>query len=288
MRSFLRFCLQRPLILFGYGFIALLVFLGIFADLIAMYPATAADPTNVLSRPSWSNLFGTDVSGMDVFSRSIYAIRLDLAIALVGTAISASVGTFAGAFIGFYEGKGGIAGAGSMISMRTMDVMQSFPIFVFAIALVAIFGQGIYSIIIAIAFVNAPIYLRLMRGQVLAMRNLRYVEASFIAGIPEYKIIIGHIMPNSMGPILSQLSVNIGWSILLTAALSFAGAGVVAPTAEWGSMIAVGFGNVVTGQWWPSIFPGVFLALTVFSFGIIGSSVEILADPIRRRVAYLG
>jgi peptide/nickel transport system permease protein len=288
MKSFFRFCLQRPLILFGYGFIALLVFLGIFADLIAMYPATAADPTNVLSSPSWSNLFGTDVSGMDVFSRTIYAIRLDLAIALVGTAISAIAGTFAGAFIGFYEGKGGIAGAFSMVSMRVMDVMQSFPIFVFAIALVAIFGQGIYSIIIAIAFVNAPIYLRLMRGQVLAMRNLRYVEASFIAGIPEYKIIIGHIMPNSMGPILSQLSVNIGWSILLTAALSFAGAGVVAPTAEWGSMIAVGFSNVVTGQWWPSIFPGVFLALTVFSFGIIGSSVEILADPIRRRVAYLG
>ena len=287
MKSFFRFCLQRPLILFGYGFIALLVFLGIFADLIAMYPATAADPTNVLSSPSWSNLFGTDVSGMDVFSRTIYAIRLDLAIALVGTAISSIAGTFAGAFIGFYEGKGGIAGAVSMISMRIMDVMQSFPIFVFAIALVAIFGQGIYSIIIAIAFVNAPIYLRLMRGQVLAMRNLRYVEASFIAGIPEYMIIIGHIMPNSMGPILSQLSVNIGWSILLTAALSFAGAGVAAPTAEWGSMIAVGFSNVVTGQWWPSIFPGVFLALTVFSFGIIGSSVEILADPIRRRVAYL-
>ena len=288
MTSFLRFCLQRPLILFGYGFIALLIFLGIFADLIAMYPATAADPTNVLSSPSWSNLFGTDVSGMDVFSRSIYAIRLDLAIALVGTAISSIFGTFAGAFIGFYEGKGGVAGAISMVSMRIMDVMQSFPIFVFAIALVAIFGQGIYSIIIAIAFVNAPIYLRLMRGQVLAMRNLRYVEASFIAGIPEYKIIIGHIMPNSLGPILSQLSVNIGWSILLTAALSFAGAGVVAPTAEWGSMIAVGFSNIVTGQWWPSIFPGIFLALTVFSFGIIGSSVEILADPIRRRVAYLG
>jgi len=288
MKSFLRFCLQRPLILFGYGFIALLIFLGIFADLIAMYPATAADPTNVLSSPSWSNLFGTDVSGMDVFSRSIYAIRLDLAIALVGTAISSIFGTFAGAFIGFYEGKGGVAGAISMVSMRIMDVMQSFPIFVFAIALVAIFGQGIYSIIIAIAFVNAPIYLRLMRGQVLAMRNLRYVEASFIAGIPEYKIIIGHIMPNSLGPILSQLSVNIGWSILLTAALSFAGAGVVAPTAEWGSMIAVGFSNIVTGQWWPSIFPGIFLALTVFSFGIIGSSVEILADPIRRRVAYLG
>jgi peptide/nickel transport system permease protein len=198
MKSFFRFCLQRPLILFGYGFIALLVFLGIFADLIAMYPATAADPTNVLSSPSWSNLFGTDVSGMDVFSRTIYAIRLDLTIALVGTAISSIAGTFAGAFIGFYEGKGGIAGAVSMISMRIMDVMQSFPIFVFAIALVAIFGQGIYSIIIAIAFVNAPIYLRLMRGQVLAMRNLRYVEASFIAGIPEYMIIIGHIMPNSM------------------------------------------------------------------------------------------
>ena len=86
----------------------------------------------------------------------------------------------------------------------------------------------------------------------------------------------------SLGPILSQLSVNIGWSVLLTAALSFAGAGVAAPTPEWGSMIAIGFQNVVTGQWWPSIFPGIFLGLTVFSFALMGASIEVLADPVRR------
>src|SRR5262249_27186905 len=158
------------------------------------------------------------------------------------------------------------------------------PVFVFAIALVAIFGQSLQTIIAAIAFVNAPIYLRLMRTQVLSIRRMRFVEAAFVAGASDGAIMLRHIIPNSLGPVLSQLSGNIGWSVLLTAALSFVGAGVVAPTPEWGSMIAVGFQNVITGQWWPSVFPGIALALTVFGFALVGASIEVLADPARRRV----
>ena len=167
--------------------------------------------------------------------------------------------------------------------MRTADVLQAFPVFVFAIALVAIFGQSIVSIIFAIAFVNTPIYLRLMRQQVMSIRGMRFVDAAVVAGVSDFRIIRAHIIPNAIAPVLAQLSINVGWSILLTAALSFVGAGVRAPTPEWGSMIATGFQNVMTGQWWPSVMPGIALAVTVFGFALVGTSIEFLADPSSRR-----
>ena len=156
--------------------------------------------------------------------------------------------------------------------MRAADVLQAFPIFVFAIALVASLGQSIQTVVLAIAFVNAPIYLRLMRSQVLSIRSMRYVEASQVNGLSDFQTIIRHVVPNAMAPVLAQLSINVGWGIVLTAALSFVGAGVRAPTPEWGSMIAMGFQNVVTGQWWPSMFPGTMLAVTVFGFSLVGGS----------------
>ena len=167
--------------------------------------------------------------------------------------------------------------------MRAADVLQAFPVFVFAIALVASLGQSLQTVIIAIAFVNTPIYLRLMRSQVVAIRQMRFVEASVVAGLSDLQTVLRHVIPNALGPVLAQLSVNIGWAILLTAGLSFVGAGVRAPTPEWGSMIAMGFQNVVTGQWWPSVFPGIALAITVFGFALIGSSIETMADPVQRR-----
>jgi len=146
-----------------------------------------------------------------------------------------------------------------------------------------VFGQSVASLVFAIAFVNIPIYLRLVRSQVLRIRDMRYVEAAYVLGIPDLVIVARHIIPNGIAPVLAQLSVNIGWSILLTSGLSFVGAGVRAPTPEWGSMIAMGFPNVMTGQWWPSVFPGLALALTVYGFALIGASIEFLADPRRRR-----
>jgi len=167
--------------------------------------------------------------------------------------------------------------------MRAADVLQAFPVFVFAIALVASLGQSVFAVVSAIAFVNIPIYLRLMRSQVLTIRGMRYVEAAQIAGLSDFYTITRHVIPNAMAPVLAQVSVNIGWSILLTAALSFIGAGVRPPTPEWGSMIAMGFQNLVTGQWWPSLYPGLALAITVFGFALVGSSIEVLADPMKRR-----
>jgi peptide/nickel transport system permease protein len=220
---------------------------------------------------------------MDIFSRAIYAPRIDLTIAILGTLLSALLGASLGALVGFYSTGRGVRVWLSFVVMRAADVIQAFPVFVFAIALVASLGQSIQTVVLAIAFVNAPIYLRLMRAQVLSIRAMRYVEAAQVNGLSDLQTIIRHVIPNAMAPVLTQLSINVGWGILLTAGLSFVGAGVRAPTPEWGSMIAMGFQNVVTGQWWPSMVPGAMLAITVFGFSLVGSSIEVLADPARRR-----
>lgn len=282
-RYFLRLLETHPSYAAGYAIVLIVVVVAIAAPLIAPYSPITADPTVYLQPPSLAHPFGTDNTGMDVLSRVIYAPRIDLAIAVVGTAISAIVGTLLGAWVGYFQGTPGIRNVASGTTMRAADVLQAFPVFVFAIALVAVFGQSINSVIFAIAFVNIPIYLRLMRSQVLSIRRLRYVEAAFVSGMPDRLIIRDHIVPNAIGPVLAQLSVNIGWSILLTAGLSFVGAGVRAPTPEWGAMIATGFPNVMTGQWWPSVFPGLALAITVYGFALIGTSIEFMADPRRRR-----
>ena len=267
----------------GYIIVVLIIFIAIFAPLFAPFDPIKSDAKNYLKAPQWPYLMGTDATGMDVFSRVLYAPRVDLAIALLGTLLSAILGVILGAIAGFYDSSGKAAGFSSAFIMRSADVVQAFPVFVFAIAVVAVLGQSIQSLVMAIAFVNAPIYLRLMRSQCLSIRRMRYVEAAYIAGTSDIKIILSHVIPNSIAPLLAQLSVNIGWAILLTSALSFIGAGVEAPTPEWGSMISMGFQNIVTGHWWPSIFPGLALALTVLGFALVGSSIEILADPVRTR-----
>ncbi|RUU55977.1 ABC transporter permease [Mesorhizobium sp. M2C.T.Ca.TU.002.02.1.1] len=279
----IRLAVIRPRFAIGYLIVVASVLLAILAPVIAPYSPTEADSVSFLQPPSAAHLFGTDNVGMDIFSRSIYAPRIDLTIAILGTLLSALVGSSIGAVVGFYSSGRGIRVWLSFAIMRAADVLQAFPVFVFAIALVASLGQSIQTVVLAIAFVNAPIYLRLMRSQVLSIRSMRYVEASQVNGLSDLQTIVRHVIPNAMAPVLAQLSVNIGWGILLTSALSFVGAGVRAPTPEWGSMIAMGFQNVVTGQWWPSMFPGAMLAITVFGFSLVGASIEVLADPSKRR-----
>jgi peptide/nickel transport system permease protein len=283
LRYFVQFLRVYPGYAAGYVIVLSVALVATVAPIIAPYSPVTADASVYLQPPTWSHLLGTDSTGMDVFSRIIFAPRIDLAIAVIGTLVSSIVGSSIGAWVGYFQSTPGIRSFLSSAVMRAADVLQAFPVFVFAIALVAVFGQSLNSLVLAIAFVNIPIYLRLMRSQVLRIRDMRYVEAAYIFGVPDRVIIGKHIVPNSIAPVLAQLSVNIGWSILLTAGLSFVGAGVRAPTPEWGSMIAMGFPNVMTGQWWPSVFPGLALALTVFGFALIGASIEFLADPRRRR-----
>lgn len=274
---------QHKLFALGYFLVASIIILALVAPLIAPFDPEEANAAITLASPSASHWLGTDISGMDIFSRIIYSARIDLVIAVLGTCFSILIGGPLGLIAGYFSGARGLWGWISEIMMRVADVLQAFPVFVLAIALVAALGQSARNVILAIAFVNAPIYLRLLRTQALSLRERRFVDAARVAGNGELRIVFRHVLPNAVAPAIIQASVNMGWSVLLTAGLSFVGAGVRVPTPEWGSMIAVGAQNMITGQWWPAVFPGIAIALTVLGFALIGDSLELMLDPVRRR-----
>ena len=166
---------------------------------------------------------------------------------------------------------------------RIADLVQALPVFVVAMALVAASpGSKMLNIIFVVALINSPVYLRLARTQVLAVRDRTFVESARAMGNSNRAILRRHVLPNSLGAVLVQLSVNVGWAILLTAGLSFVGAGIQVPTPEWGSMISSGAGNIITGGWWISMFPGLALGLTVFGFAITGETIAKILDPTNR------
>ena len=174
---------------------------------------------------------------------------------------------------------------GAEIAMRLLEVFQAFPVFVFAMVLVAVFGGAQLNIIAAIAFVNTPVFVRLVRSDVLSLIQRPFAEAARAVGNSEIRVGFRHVLPNAIPTILVQLSVTVGFAILLTAGLSFVGAGVKPPTPELGSMIASGAKFLITNQWWPALFPGIALGLIVFSFGVLGEVVTKIMEPRAVRVA---
>lgn len=282
LTEFLGFLRNRPSYLAGYVIITLVTVSGLMAPLLPMVSPVDADAGAYLLPPSWAHPMGTDSAGLDVFSRVLHAPRVDLVIALVSTCWAACLGGVIGAYVGLWEARGGPKSGAATLMLRIADVIQAFPVFALALVLVAVLGQGVTAIVVAIGIVNVPVYLRLMRGEVLRIRDQAYVEAARIAGAGDFYLLVRHVVPNAAPPMLAQMSINTGVAVLLAAGLSFIGAGVRAPTPEWGSMIAMGFQNVVTGQWWPSMFPGLALALTVFGLGRIGASILAWTNPRER------
>lgn len=278
-----RYARSRPLVLVSFAVVAIVVFLAIFGSTVAPYSPTTPDPSVSLQPPSLKHPFGTDQSGFDVFSRVLAAARQDLGIALGGTLLALLLGTPLGLLAGYHAGGRNVRAVAGETVMRIADIVQSFPVFILALGLVAVAGPGALNVIVAVAFVNFPIYLRLFRSETLSIRERTYIDAARAAGLSDARILRTHVLPNAMGPALVQVSVSIGMAILLTAGLSFIGAGVRVPTPEWGSMISIGAPNIVTGQWWPSIFPGLAMGITVLAFSIAGQAVAEMLDPRRRR-----
>ena len=214
------------------------------------------------------HFMGTDASGYDIFSRVIAAPRTDLLIALTANFLSLAVGVFLGLIAGYFRNFA------TELLMRVSDVMQSFPVFISAMVLVTLAGRSTGNIVIALAFVYIPIYIRLTRAEVLSQKSRGFVEAARAMGNSEIAIALRHVLPNSLTPALIQSSVTVGFAILLTAGLSFVGAGVRPPTPEWGLMISTGANTIILGEWWPSVFPGVAISLTVFGFAVLGNALE--------------
>lgn len=247
---------------------ALLV-LFLAAALVAPTPfdPTAPNSAETLDPPSRSHWFGTDRLGFDVLSRTIAAGRVDLSLAMAGTLLSVVVGT----------GLGLAAGARSRWSermMRVVDIFQAFPLLVLAIVLVALTGNSLRNVVIAIALVNTPRFIRLVRSKALVLREERFVEAVRAIGSSGWRILYRHILPNTAGLILSQASVAIGQAIVVIAGLSFLGIGIVPPTPSWGAMIRSGSSNIATGHWWVSAFPSLAVFFVVISFNTLADAFE--------------
>lgn len=275
--SFLRYMLRRPGYTVGLIIVATSIFLIFFGTALAPYPPEMSFSGLERQPPSAAHIFGTDSVGMDVFSRVLAGTKIDVTIALVGTFLSVVIGIPLGLVIGYY--KNFI----SELIARALDLIQSIPVFVLAMVLVAVRGGGIINIIMAIAFVNAPIYARMMRGQTLEQKGKSYVEASRCAGNSDAVIIFKHILPNGLTPIFAQATVNLGMAIMLSAGISFIGAGVKSPTAEWGLMVSMGTNEIILGQWWTSFFPGVAIAITVLGYSLLGDALQHYLDPLERK-----
>jgi peptide/nickel transport system permease protein len=262
----------------GFLIVGVMLLLVVAAPILATHDPTKANPQDFLQPPSRDHWFGTDASGLDIYSRVLYAPRVDMVIAVAGVLLAVAIGCPLGVIVGYYPGS-----ALSGLIMRIMDFFQSLPIFIMAMAMVAALGQNISNVIYVLAIFNIPVFVRLMRSEALSLREIEYIEAARCAGNSDRRIIFRHLLPNSLAPALIQLSVSIGAAILLTAGLSFVGAGVRVPTPEWGLMIAQGAQNMITGQWWIAFFPGVAMSLAVLGFALVGDALRNVLDPARRR-----
>ena len=276
IRDFTYYLGKKPTGIIGLSLVLMMILAGVFAPLLSAYDPEEPITADNRMPPNLRHLFGTDETGMDIFTRVIYAARIDISIGLLGTLISLAIGIPIGMLVGYYERMFG------EVVMRLADLVQAFPVFILAMALVAALGNKIENVILAIAFVNAPIYLRLVRTEVLSIKHRPFVEAARCGGLGNFGIMFRDLLPNSVRPALIQASVNVGWAILLTAGLSFIGAGVQVPTPEWGSMISIGASTIITGQWWASFLPGLAIMVTVLGFALFGDFLRGYLDPERR------
>lgn len=267
---------SNPVTFLAFVLLAGMIVIALFGPLLVPHDPLATISDKALKPPSWDHWFGTDQLGRDVFSRVIVATRLDLLISVSAVALSFFVGAAMGACAGYWGGWF------DKLSGRFLDTIMAFPLFVLAMGIVAAAGNTIQNIVIATAIINLPFYARVARAEVSIRRNAGYVQAARLSGNSELRILIMKIMPNTLPPMMVQLSLNMGWAILNAAGLSFIGLGVRPPTAEWGIMVAEGANYIVSGEWWLALFPGAALMLAVFTFNLLGDGLRDLVDPQRR------
>ncbi len=226
-----------------------------------------------LAAPSAGHLLGTDQLGRDVLSRVLYGARISLSIGLLAVGISVSVGTVLGAVAGY------LGGWVDSLIMRFTDVVMAFPRIVLLIILAALFRPSLLLIVMALALTQWPFTTRIVRGEILSLRQREFAEAAVALGFSRRRIIFRHLLPNAMAPIIVLATLGIGNTIVLEAGLSFLGLGVRRPTPSWGTMVADGMGPLVEGAWWGATFPGLAIVLVVLAFNLVGDGLRDALDP---------
>ena len=258
----------------GGAVLLVLVFLALFGAHLNGYTATKTAPDEIGLAPSAAHWFGTDQYGRDVFTRVAVAARLDLRIAFSIAVLSLVFGSLIGGVVGFY---GGVA---ELIVMRIVDVLLAFPAFILALGMTAMLGNTVNNVIVAVAVAYLPYFIRLVRSEMLSLRETEFAAAAKCAGVKELRIMTVHLLPLALLPALVQATLTLGWGILDVAGLSFLGVGVRPPTAEWGVIIGDGAQYINSGEWWISVFPGAAVLLAVFAFNLTGDWIR---DRIERR-----
>lgn len=269
---------RNPLSFAAICVIAALALAAALAPWIAPFDPNDTDAAAALQSISPRHLLGTDVYGRDQLSRIIYAARLDLAIPLSATAAALALGSLLGAMAGY---RGGWV---DQLVMRSVDAVMAFPAFVLAMGITAALGNTTTNIAIAIAVTQVPSYLRLIRGEMLRVREMEYSEAARTVGNPPWRIVLVHLFPNCIPPLIVQATLAMGYALLTMAALSFIGLGIQPPESEWGYMTAEGAGQMVTGQWWLFLFPGLAIMITVLAFNLLGDGLRDFLDPRMRGI----
>lgn len=263
---------QNKMAMAGLVVIILLILIAIFANQIAPYGYDDQDLSNRLQGPTAEHWFGTDNFGRDILSRLIYGSRVSLTVGFIAVGMAAIVGGALGAIAAFYGKRT------DNVIMRIMDIFMAIPGMLLALSLAAALGPGLGNMMIAIGFGSIPNYARIVRASVLTVKEQEFVEAARSIGASDAKIILGHILPNAMAPIIVQATLGIAGAILSASALSFLGLGIKPPEPEWGAMLSAAR-QYIRDHWHMTAFPGLAIMITIYALNVFGDGLRDALDP---------
>ena len=265
----------NPLTTLGLVIIVVLLLTAIFAPVLAPYPDQGKGLSNLkerLAAPSWNHPLGTDNLGRDIFSRILFGARISLQAAVFVVLIVVVIGVPLGLIAGYFGGKT------DELIMRFADMILAFPSLLLAIAIVASLGPSLFNALFAISIPWWPWYTRLMRSQVISIKEMQFIESARAIGVSRWRIMFRHILPNCLSPIIVQATLDMGYIILAIASLGFLGLGTQPPAADWGVMVSEGR-EYFMKQWWISTFSGAAIFLTVLAFNLLGDGIREAMDP---------
>ena len=272
MRNVLIKLLKNKFALTGLIVITLLIVVALFAPVISPYTPSEQNVFERLQAPSLTHVFGTDDLGRDVFTRMIFGARISLAVGFISVFIILVIGTFLGIISGYYGGKI------DYIIMRFTDIVLCFPTFFLIILVIAFIEPNIYNVMIVIGVTSWPGLARLVRAEVLSLKEREFILVSKMMAISNIKIFFVHILPNIISPLMVYSSLAIGGAILTESALSFLGLGVQPPMPSWGQILTSGK-DYIYMAWWLSLFPGIAILVTVLAFNLVGEAIRDIFDP---------
>ena len=259
--------------MFGIAFLLLLVLATIVASFIFDYDKDIIAMTkDRFLPPSWEHPFGTDNMGRDIFKRVLYGAKYSLVLSFGATALGLAVGLFFGAIAGYY------GGAVDNIIMRFTDIFYSIPYIMLAVVVVSLLGTSMASLLIAMALGSFAGFARVARASIMTVRDMEYVESGYAIGLPTWKRILKHIIPNCLSPIIVQTTLRVGSNIISASSLSFLGVGITPPTPEWGAMLSDGR-SYIRSSGWMCLFPGLAIMFTVLALNLLGDGLRDAMDP---------